>query len=186
MANTSDISVGSVIRHNGGLCIIIEYLHRTPGKGGAFYQVKLRNLKTGKLAEARFRSGESVDLARVEYKELQYIFKEGANLVLMDSSTYEQVYVPEEMFGETAKFLKEEMIVKVAFENDEPILAEPPTFVELEITYTEPGVKGDTATNTLKPATLETGATVNVPLFVNQGEKIKVDTRTSSYVERVK
>lgn len=186
MANTGDINVGSVIRYNGELCQIIEYQHRTPGNLRAFYQAKMRNLKTGKLAECRFRAGEAVELARVEYKELQFIFKEGDNLVLMDGETFDQVYIPEEMFGSSAKFLKEEMVVKVAFENDNPILAEPPTFVELEITYAEPGVKGDTATNTLKPATLETGAIINVPLFVNQGEKIKVDTRTESYVERVK
>jgi elongation factor P len=186
MANTGDINVGSVIRFNGELCVIIEYQHRTPGNLRAFYQAKMRNIKTGKLAEYRFRAGEEVELARVEYKDLQFIYKEGANLVLMDGETYEQVYIPEEMFGEGAKFLKEEMMVKVAFEGDTPIIAEPPTFVELEVTYTEPGVKGDTATNTLKPATLETGATVNVPLFVDQGEKIKVDTRTSAYVERVK
>jgi elongation factor P len=186
MAKTGDINVGSVIRFNGELCVIIEYMHRTPGNLRAFYQAKMRNLRTGKLAEYRFRANEEVEVARVEYKDLQFIYKEDTNFVLMDGKTYEQVYVPAEMFGESAKFLKEEMIVKVAFEGGEPILAEPPTFVELEITYTEPGVKGDTATNTLKPATLETGAEVSVPLFVNQGEKIKIDTRTNSYVERVK
>ncbi len=186
MANTSDIHVGSVIRFNGELCQIVEYQHRTPGNLRAFYQAKMRNLKTGKSAEYRFRSGEEVEVARVEYRELQYIYKEGENLVCMDNDTFEQVYIPEELFGDSARFLKEGMIVKVAFEQDNAILAEPPIFVELEITYTEPGVKGDTATNTLKPATLETGAIINVPLFVDQGEKIKVDTRTSSYVERVK
>ncbi|MFN5324465.1 MAG: elongation factor P [Bacteroidota bacterium] len=186
MANTGDISVGSVIRFNGELCQIIEYQHRTPGNLRAFYQAKMRNLKTGKLAEYRFRSGEEVEIARVEYKELQYIYKEGEHYVCMDNESYEQVHIPEDLFGESSSFLKEGMTVKIAFEQDNPILAEAPTFVELEITYTEPGVKGDTATNTLKPATLETGAIINVPLFVNQGEKIKVDTRNFSYVERVK
>ncbi len=147
MSKSGDINVGSVIRFKGELCVILEYLHRTPGNLRAFYQAKMRNLKTGKLAEYRFRAGEEVELARVEYKNLQFIFKEDPNFVLMDSETYEQVYVPAEMFGDSAKFLKEEMMVKVAFENEIPILAEPPTFVELEITYTEPGVKGDTATN---------------------------------------
>lgn len=186
MANTSDIHVGSVIRFNGELCQIIEYQHRTPGNLRAFFQAKMRNLKTGKLAEYRFRAGESVEVARVEYKELQYIFQEGEHYVCMDNETYEQVHIPAELFGDSSKFLKEGMTVKVAFEQDNPILAEGPIFVELEITYTEPGVKGDTATNTLKQATLETGAIINVPLFVNQGELIKVDTRTSTYVERVK
>lgn len=186
MANTGDIHVGSVIRFNGELCQIIEYQHRTPGNLRAFFQAKMRNLKTGKLAEYRFRAGEEVEVARVEYKELQFIYKEGEHLVCMDNETYEQIHIPEVLFGESASFLKEGMTVKVAFEQDNPILADPPTFVELEITYTEPGVKGDTATNTLKPATLETGAVINVPLFVDQGEKIKVDLRTFTYVERVK
>lgn len=186
MANTGDISVGSVIRFNGELCQIIEYQHRTPGNLRAFYQAKMRNLKTGKSVEYRFRSGEEVEIARVEYKELQYIYKEGEHYVCMDNDSYEQVHIPEALFGDSSQFLKEGMTVKIAFEQDNPILAEAPTFVELEITYTEPGVKGDTATNTLKPATLETGAVINVPLFVNQGEKIKIDTRNFSYVERVK
>lgn len=186
MANTGDINVGSIIRYNGELCAIIEYQHRTPGNLRAFYQAKMRNLKTGKLAECRFRSGEEVEVARVEYKVLQFIYKDGDHFVCMDNDTYEQVYVPGILFGNSSDILKEGMEVKVAFESDQPILAEAPTFVELEITYCEPGVRGDTATNVTKPATLETGATINIPLFVNQGEKIKVDTRTMSYVERVK
>lgn len=186
MATTHDINVGSVIRFNGELCVILEFQHRTPGNLRAFYQAKMRNMKTGKLAEYRFRSGEEVQLARVEYRQLQYIYSEGENIVCMDNTTFEQIYIPAELFGVGLKFMKEGVEVKVAFENDLPLLAEPPTFVELEITYTEPGVKGDTATNTLKHATLDTGAIVNVPLFVNQGEKIKIDTRTGTYVERVK
>lgn len=186
MANSGDINVGSVIRFNGELCAVIEYQHRTPGNLRAFYQAKMRNLKTSKLAEYRFRAGEEVEVVRVEYKLLQFIFKDGDHFVCMDNTTFEQVYVPENLFGNTSGFLKEGMEVKVAFESDQPILAEPPTFVELEITYCEPGMRGDTATNTLKPATLETGAVVSVPLFINTGEKIKVDTRTMSYVERVK
>ncbi|HNT80190.1 MAG TPA: elongation factor P [Bacteroidia bacterium] len=186
MANTGDLKVGSVIRHNGELVVITEYIHRTPGNLRAFFQAKMRNVKSGKQTEYRFRAGEEVDLARLEYKTMQYIYRDGDNLICMDASTYEQVPISAELFGDPVKFIKEEMEVKVAFENDTAILAEPPTFVELEITYTEPGVKGDTATNTLKPATLETGAEINVPLFINQGEKIKIDTRTSAYVERVK
>lgn len=186
MATTQDISLGAVIRYNGELCQIIEWQHRTPGNLRAFYQAKMRNLKNGKLVENRFRSGESIEVVRVEYKELQYIYPEGDFVVCMDQETYEQVYIPAILFGDGLRFMKEEMIVKVAFEGDSPITAEPPTFVELEITYTEPGLKGDTATNTLKPAKLETGAEIKVPLFCNIGEKIKIDTRTGEYSERVK
>lgn len=186
MANSGDISVGSVIRFNGELCRIEEYQHRTPGNLRAFYQARMRNLKTGKIVENRFRVGEAVEVVRVEYKQMQFIYPEGDFIVCMDNATFEQVYVPSFLVGEGLKFLKEGMEVKVSFEGDEPILAEAPVFVELVITYTEPGVKGDTATNTLKAATLETGAIVKVPLFINEGEKIKVDTRTSSYAERVK
>src|SRR6185436_1286542 len=152
----------------------------------AFYQARMKNLKTGKIVENRFRADEEVDLARVEYKELQYLYNEGAFFVVMDNDSYEQIHVPAEMFGENAKLLKEGMVVKVAFESDQPLIAEAPTFVELEVTYTEPGLRGDTATNTLKAATVETGATIQVPLFVNIGEVIKVDTRDWSYVGKVK
>ncbi len=186
MASTHDIGVGSIIRFNGELCSILEFQHRTPGNLRAFYQAKMRNLKSGKLVEYRFRSGETVDLARVEFKKLQYIYPEGDFIVCMDNETYEQVHIPAVLFGKGVQFLKEGMEVNVAFESDAAILAEPPTFVELEVTYTEPGVKGDTATNTTKAAKVETGNEVMVPLFVNQGDKIKIDTRTGEYCERVK
>ncbi len=186
MANTGDVKVGTILRYNGELCLVTEYIHRTPGNLRAFYQAKMKNLRNGKVVENRFRAGEDVDIARVEFKEMQFIYPEGENMIVMDNETFEQVYIPSEMFGQNVKLLKEGMIVKVAFENDNPIVAEAPTFVELEITYTEPGVKGDTATNTLKPATVETGAIVNVPLFVNQGEIIKIDTRDWSYSGKVK
>lgn len=186
MANTGDLSVGMYLRHNGELVQLIEYQHRTPGNLRAFYQAKMRNVKTGKLAEYRFRSGEDVTIVRVEEKEMQYLYPENGTLVCMDNETFEQINIPEEQFGEGFKFMKEGMTVKVQFEGDMPIGAAPPNFVELEITYCEPGVRGDTATNTLKPATVETGATVSVPLFVENGERIKIDTRTGQYVERVK
>lgn len=186
MATTSDLSTGMFLRHNGELVQLLEYIHRTPGNLRAFYQGKMRNLKTGKLVEYRFRSGEEVEIVRVEVRELQYLYKDGSSFVCMDNDTFEQIYIDEVMFGEGAKFMKEGMTVKISFEDETPIAAEPPNFVELEVTYTEPGVRGDTATNTLKPATLETGATVNVPLFVDTGEVIKIDTRTGEYMERVK
>ncbi|MEO8146210.1 MAG: elongation factor P [Bacteroidia bacterium] len=186
MATTSDVNVGTVLRYNGELCQIIEWQHRTPGNLRAFYQGKMKNLKTGKSVENRFRTGEEVEIARVEYRDLQYLYRDGDFLVCMNNENYEQVSVPASLFGDKVNFIMDGATVKVAFENEEVILAEPPTFVEVEITYTEPGVRGDTATNTLKQATVSTGAIINVPLFVEQGERIKVDTRTGTYVERIK
>ncbi|MCE2876710.1 MAG: elongation factor [Bacteroidota bacterium] len=186
MATTQDVSVGNFLRYNGELVQVIEWQHRTPGNLRAFYQGKMRRVKDGKLAENRFRSGESVEIVRVETKELAYLYAEGEAFICMDNETYDQVPIAKFMFGEGAKFMKEGDTVLVAFEGETPVSAEPPSHAVVEITYTEPGMKGDTATNTLKPATTETGANVMVPLFVNTGEKIRVDTRTGSYVERVK
>lgn len=186
MATTQDVSNGNFIRFNGELCQIIEWHHRTPGNLRAFYQAKMRRVKDGKLAENRFRSGETVEIVRVDVKELQYLYEEGDSFVCMDNETYDQIPIPRNMFGSGAGFMKEGDTVMVSFEGEQPIGADAPTHVVLEITYTEPGVKGDTATNTLKAATVETGATVMVPLFVGTGEKIKIDTRDGSYVERVK
>jgi elongation factor P len=184
--NTGDVSVGTILRYNGELCQVIEWQHRTPGNLRAFYQGKMRNLLNGKLVENRFRSGEEVEIARVEYRELQYLYRDNSFLVCMDNDTFEQFSVGEDLFGDKVNFVIEGATVKVAFEGDNILLAEPPTFIEVEITYAEPGVKGDTATNTLKPATVSTGAVINVPLFVNQGERVKIDTRNGAYVERVK
>jgi elongation factor P len=186
MATTQDVSVGNFLRYNGELVQVIEWQHRTPGNLRAFYQGKMRRVKDGKSAENRFRSGESVEIVRVETKELAYLYAEGEAFICMDNETYDQVPIAKFMFGEGAKFMKEGDTVLVAFEGETPVSAEPPSHAVVEITYTEPGMKGDTATNTLKPATTETGANVMVPLFVNTGEKIRVDTRTGSYVERVK
>jgi elongation factor P len=186
MADTGDISIGTFIRYNGELCQVIEWQHRTPGNLRAFYQGKMRSLRTGKLMENRFRSGEGMEIVWVEYKMLQYIYAEDNNIVVMDPESFEQIYLSKEMMGDGLQYLKEGMEVKVWFESDQPISAEPPASVELEVTYTEPGVKGDTATNTLKPATVETGAQVRVPLFINVGDMIRIDTRTGAYTDRVK
>lgn len=187
MATASDLSVGQFIRHNGELVQVIEYIHRTPGNLRAFYQGKMKNVKTGKSVEYRFNPGEKVDVVRVEVRELSYLYKEGDVLVCMDNESFEQYNIAEAFFGEAAPFMIEGMIVLVSFEDgDLPIGAQAPTHVELEVTYTEPGIKGDTATNTLKPATVSTGANIMVPLFVNIGDKIKIDLRTVEYVERVK
>lgn len=186
MATTQDFRNGAFIRFNGELCQVVEFIHRTPGNLRAFVQVKMKNMRTGKMLDHRFRAGEEIELARIEFKELQYLYADGEFFTLMDTETYEQIPVSKSMFGDATGFLKEGAIVKVGFENDEAIMVEPPTFVELEVTYTEPGLRGDTATNTLKPAKVETGATVQVPLFVNTGEVIKIDTRDWSYVGKVK
>ena len=186
MATTQDLSSGNFIRFNGELVQIIEWQHRTPGNLRAFYQAKMRRVKDGKLAENRFRSGESVEIVRVEVKELQYLYEEGESFICMDNETYEQIPVAESIIGDAAKYIKENTSVDMAFNGDDVIFVQPPKHVELEVTYTEPGVRGDTATRTLKPAKVETGAEVMIPLFVNTGEIIRVDTTTGEYMERVK
>ncbi|MEH6304965.1 elongation factor P [Olivibacter sp. CPCC 100613] len=186
MAKASEVKTGNILRFNGELVSVDEYIHRTPGNLRAFYQAKMRNVKTGKLVEYRFRTDEEVEIARVETNDYQYLYDEGDFFVVMDNVSFEQYNIPKSLFGDSARFLKEGMNVLVAFESDEPIMAQSPTTVELEITYTEPAVKGDTSTNALKSATVETGVEIRVPLFINQGDKVKVDTRTGDYIERVK
>lgn len=186
MAKASDVKSGNILRFNGELVSVEEFIHRTPGNLRAFYQAKMRNVKTGKLVEYRFRTDEEVEIARVETNDYQYLYDDGDFFVVMDNSTYEQFNIPKDLFGETARFLKEGMNVIVAFESEEPIMAQAPATVELEITYTEPAVKGDTSTNALKSATVETGVEIRVPLFINQGDRVKVDTKSGDYIERVK
>ncbi len=187
MADTSDFRNGLIIKFKNGLYSITEFQHVKPGKGGAFVRTKLKNLKNGKVLDNTFRSGESVDVVRVERKKYQYLYRESGGLVLMDNDTYEQLTVADEMFGDGTKFLKEGAEIEILHDDNEQIVTvEIPIFVELEVTQTEPGFKGDTATNVMKPATLETGAEIQVPLFVNEGDKLKVDTRTGEYAERLK
>ncbi|MCX8055544.1 MAG: elongation factor P [Ignavibacteria bacterium] len=186
MGTTSDLRPGAVIKFNGENCLVLESEHRTPGNLRAFYQVKMRNLRTGKLLENRFRSGESIDFVRVEKHDYQYLYREGDNLIFMNNETYEQVPVGADILGDAINFLKENQQVQIAFEDTIVLSVELPPTVNLRVTHTEPGLKGDTATNVLKPATVETGAQVSVPLFVNEGDLIKVDTRTGEYLERVK
>ena len=186
MAKASDIKNGSILRFNGELIQVEEFIHRTPGNLRAFYQARMRNIKSGKLVEYRFRTDEEVEICRVETNDYQYLYDEGDNLMVMDNNTYDQFNVPKRLFGAAVKFLKEGTNVVVAFESDEPIMGQMPNSAELEITYTEPAVKGDTSTGAMKKATVETGAEIDVPLFINQGDKVKVDTGTGKYVERVK
>ncbi|MBN2273129.1 MAG: elongation factor P [Bacteroidales bacterium] len=186
MAKVSDISRGTFVRYNGELAQVLEYEHRTPGNLRAFYQVKMRNLDTGKLIEQRFRPDDDVEVVRVHFKEHQFLYMDGNIAVCMDNETYDQIMLHKEAIGDDFAFLKEGMNINVYFEEDNPIYAELPLTIELEVTYTEPGLRGDTATRTLKDATLETGAGIKVPLFINTGDRIKIDTRTNTYIERAK
>ena len=186
MATISDLSKGNFVRYNGEVMQIEELQHRTPGNLRAFYQVKMRNIRNGKLAENRFRPGDTIDLLSVETKEYQYLYAEADSLVCMDNQTFEQIYLDKSLLGDSLQYIKEGVGLLIAFENGaDPITAQAPSHVEMEVTYTEPGVQGDTATRTLKPATLENGTEIRVPLFINTGDKIRVDTRTGDYIERV-
>jgi len=187
MASVSDLSKGNYVRYNGEVMQVEELQHRTPGNLRAFYQIKMRNLKNGKIAENRFRPGDLIEILRVETKNYQYLYPDGQSLVIMDNDSFDQIYIDKALLGTSVDFIKEGVSLMVAFENgSEPITAEPPAHVILNVTYTEPGVAGDTATRTLKAATVETGAEVRVPLFINTGDNIKVKTSTGEYVERVK
>lgn len=187
MATTADFKNGMCIEYNNDLYTIVEFQHVKPGKGSAFVRTKLKSLKSGRVIDNTFNSGVKVTTARIERRGHQYLFKDDLGLHFMDSSSFEQVSLPEEMV-EGSQFLKEGQEVDVIYhaETETPLSVELPAFVELQIVYTEPGIKGDTATNASKPAELETGAEIQVPLFINQDEIIKVDTRTASYSERVK
>jgi elongation factor P len=182
MSTTSDLSRGAFFRHDNQLLKVLDYDHITPGKGNAIYSVKCRNVETGKQSEIRFRSGEKIDLIRVDEFEMQYLFTEGDFLVCMNQESYEQAHIPKLLFADAIKFLQEGMILKIRFdENEKPLSGELPKFVELTVTYTEEGNKG----KLLKPAELEGGIAIQVPLFVSIGDKLKINTETNEYVERV-
>jgi elongation factor P len=187
MATTADFRNGLCIDFNNDLYIIVDFQHVKPGKGGAFVRTKLKNIKTGKVIPNTFNAGVKINIARVERRPYQYLYKDDSGYHFMHSDTFEQVMIMEELIT-APDLMKEGQGVEIMFHADTetPLSCELPAFVDLTIVYSEPGVKGDTATNTLKPATLETGAIVNVPLFIDTGEKIRVDTRTKSYSERVK
>ncbi len=186
MAKASEVKNGNILRYNGDLVTVEEFIHRTPGKGGAFYIGKLRSIKSGKTVEARLGTDEQVEICRVETRDYQYLYEDGDYYVVMDNESFEQFNIPKSLFGQASRFVKEGMNVIVSFESEEPIMAQAPSFVELEVTYTEPAVKGDTSTNALKSATVGDDVEIKVPMFVNQGDKVKIDTRTGEYVERVK
>lgn len=187
MANTADFRNGLVLRYNGELMTIVEFQHVKPGKGGAFVRTKLKNVITGRVIDNTFRAGEKVDIVRLEAKMMQYLYQDGEDYVFMDGDTYEQVPLGSSIVDESiSQYLKDGIEYKVLFDGEIPLVVEVPFFLELEVTETEPGIKGDTVSSTTKPATLETGAVVQVPLFVNIGDVVKVDTRTNEYLERVK
>jgi len=187
MASTADFRNGLVIEYNNDLFTIVQFQHVNPGKGAAFVRTKLKNLKTGKVIDNTFSAGVKVTVARVERRPYQYLYREEMGYVLMHNETFEQITVDESLI-ENNEFLKEGMDVEVVVHADNEVVlsVDIPQFVVFEVTYTEPGLRGDTATNTLKPATIENGATIMVPLFIEGGEMIKIDTRDKSYVERVK
>ena len=187
MINAQDIKNGTCIRMDGRLYFCIEFLHVKPGKGNTFMRTKLKNVVDGRVLERRFNIGEKLEDVRVERRPYQYLYMDGTDAIFMNQETYEQIPILKEVIA-GADFMKEGDIVEVVTDasTETVLFAEMPVKTVLEITYTEPGLKGDTATNTLKPATVETGATVKVPLFINTGEKIEVDTRDGSYVGRVR
>ncbi len=186
MGTTSDLRPGAVIKFNGELCTVVESEHRTPGNLRAFYQVKMRSLKSGRMLENRFRSGESIEFVRVEKNNYQFLYKDGNHFIFMDGNTYEQIPVEEEVVGKLSDFLREGQDAMLSINDGNVLFVELPTSVVLRVSQTEPGFKGDTATNVMKPAVLETGANIQVPLFINEGDLIKVDPNSGAYLERVK
>ncbi len=185
MISTNDFHTGLTIELDGEVYTVVEFMHVKPGKGSAFVRSKLRNVKTGYVTERTFRAGEKLPRAHVEYREMQYLYSSGEDNYFMDTSTYEQLSLSNDKLGDAKKYLKENMTIGVQMYEGEPIGVELPNFVELKVVQTDPGLRGDTATGGSKPATLETGAVVQVPLFVEIGDVIRVDTRTDQYLERV-
>ncbi len=184
--STNDLKNGMTLELDGTLFQVIEFQHVKPGKGGAFVRTKLRNVKTGAVLERTFNAGVKVGLAIVVRKDMQYLYRDGENLVFMDTETYDQVPVPAGVVDEMSRYLSEGSSATVAVYEGTPIAVELPASVALTVTQTQGAVRGDTRTNVMKPATLETGYVVQVPLFVEEGERVKVDTRSGSYIERVK
>lgn len=185
MISVNNLRTGVTIEVDGELWAVLEFLHVKPGKGQAFVRTKLRNVRTGQVIDRTFKAGERVPQARVENRAMQYLYASGDEYVFMDMETYDQTSLTKAQLGDVVNFLKENMEISVQFYGNEPIGVEPPTIVELRVAHTEPGVRGDTATGATKPATLETGYVLQVPLFVDQGDVIRVDTRTGEYVSRV-
>lgn len=186
MASTSDLKTGTIIKFNNDLHIIISVEHRTPGNLRAFYQVKMRNLKNGKIIENRFRSGEEIQIERLESGNYQFLYKDVTGFVFMNNESYDQIVISEEMIGKAGNFLKEGEAIQIFIHNMKPVFVEIPPHVYLKVISAPPGVKGDTATGATKPVIVETGGIVNAPLFINEGDILKVDSRSGEYIERAK
>lgn len=184
MISVNDFKTGVTIEMDGQAWQVVEFQHVKPGKGAAFVRAKLKNVKTGSSVEKTFRAGEKLPKAHLERREMQYLYNDGEGFVCMDTENYDQLSIPADAIGEGSKWLLENMNIQVLFFQGNIIGVEIPNFVELEVTETEPGVKGDTATGATKNATLETGAVVKVPLFVNTGDRIRIDTRSGEYLDR--
>ena len=186
MVTAGDFRNGVTFEMDGNVYSIIEFQHVKPGKGAAFVRTKIRNVISGAVTEKTFNPNDKYPTAFIERKDMEYLYNDGDLYYFMDSETYEQLPISPNVLGDNFRFVKENMVCKVLSYKGNVFGIEPPNFVELQVTETEPGVKGDTATNVTKPATLETGAEVKVPLFINEGDKIKIDTRTGEYLERAK
>jgi elongation factor P len=186
LISTADFKRGLKIVYKDAPCEIVDFQHSKMGRGGAIVRTKMKNLVTGAVLEDAFRSGEKFEKPELEEKEMQYLYEQDGMYYFMDTETYEQTPMTGEQFGEARKFVRENASVKALYFRGAPIAVEPPTFVELRVAETDPGFKGDTASGSSKPAKLETGAVIKVPFHINQGDTIRVDTRTSEYIERVK
>ncbi len=185
MATTNDLKNGLVLNLDGQLWSVVEFQHVKPGKGGAFVRTKLKNVLSGKVVDKTFNAGTKVDTATVDKRDMQYLYKDGTDYVFMDSNTYDQILVSEATVGDARNFLLENQEAIVAVHEGTPLYVELPTSVVLTITYTEPGLQGDRSTGGTKPATVETGYEIQVPLFLEQGTRVKVDTRSGDYLGRV-
>jgi elongation factor P len=186
MYSTAEFKKGLKIEIDGAPLSIVDFQHVKPGKGGAFVRTKLKNLLTGRVLDQTFRSGERVKKPDLMEKEMQYLYKDGENYCLMDNESYEQIMLTGEQMGDAVLYLTENMNLQVLFFNQQPVAVDLPNFVELTVAQAEPGLKGDTASGGTKPATLESGAVIQVPLFISEGDRLKVDTRTGTYIERLK
>ena len=184
MISVNDLKTGLTLELDNGLWSVVEFLHVKPGKGAAFVRTKLKNVETGQVVERTFRAGEKVGKATLDRREMQYLYKEGSEYIMMDNETYEQLSVNADQVGDGVKYLKENMEVQILMHDGKVIGVDIPAHVVLEVTDTPPSEKGNTAQGGTKPATLETGAVVNVPFFISNGDKIRVDTRTNEYLDR--
>ncbi len=186
MYDTSDIRKGLKFQIDGVPYVVVDFQFVKPGKGTAFTKTRIKNLITGAVLDKTYRSNEKLEPANTEEKQMQFLYAEGDNFCFMDNATYEQVYIQRDLLEDVRGFMPDNLVVSVLFFNERPIGVTLPNFVELQVAHSEPGMKGDTASGATKPATLSTGAVINVPLFINEGEWLRIDTRTGEYVERVK